>query len=69
VIFEVLHNYKKMEIEVNPCQKVLKQSMLVYRLIHFRDPIIDLDVGVQGRDKELVKPLLQLFYRADAQMK
>jgi hypothetical protein len=67
LIFEVLDNYKKMEIDVNPCQKVLKQLMLVYRLMHFRDPIIDLDVGVQGRDKELVKPLLQLFYRGDAQ--
>jgi hypothetical protein len=45
----------------------LRKLMLVRRLIHFYEPIIDLDVGVQGRDKELVKPLLQLFQGADAQ--
>ncbi|MFL6508542.1 MAG: hypothetical protein ACJ704_11490 [Nitrososphaeraceae archaeon] len=35
--------------------------MLVYRLIHFKDAIPDIDIGLDGRDKELCKPLLQLF--------
>ena len=36
--------------------------LLIYRLIHFKDSIPDLDIGVEGRDKELVKHLVQLFY-------
>lgn len=35
--------------------------MLIYRLIHFHDAIPDIDIGLDGRDKELCKPLLQLF--------
>ena len=35
--------------------------MLIYMLIHFQDPILDIDIGLDGRDKELCKPLLQLF--------
>ena len=49
-------------------KKLLKEIMqfrkllLVYRLRHFKDPIPDLDIGVEGRDKELVKHSIQLFY-------
>ena len=49
-------------------EKLLKELMdfrkllLVYRIKHFKDPIPDLDVGVEGRDKELVKHSIQLFY-------
>jgi hypothetical protein len=32
--------------------------MLVYRLVHFDDAILDIDIGLDGRDKELCKPLL-----------
>ena len=39
----------------------------MHRLIHFGDPIVDLDIGVQGREKELCKPLLQLFYETPSQ--
>jgi hypothetical protein len=40
-----------------------RKLMLTYRLIHFQDPIPDIDIqGLEGRDKELCKPLLQLFY-------
>ena len=48
-------------------KKLLKEIMnfrkllLVYRLRHFKDAIPDLDIGVEGRDKELVKHSLQLF--------
>jgi hypothetical protein len=38
-----------------------RKIMLVYRLLHFKDPIPDVDIGLDGRDKELCKPLIQLF--------
>jgi hypothetical protein len=38
-----------------------RKLMLIYRLIHFHNPISDIDIGLDGRDKELCKPLLQLF--------
>lgn len=44
-----------------------RKLMLVYRLLHIKDPILDIDVGVDGRDKELVKPVIQLFYDSEAQ--
>ena len=44
-----------------------RKLMLIYRLIHFKDPIADIDIGVNGRDKELVKPVLQLFYNTRVQ--
>ena len=39
-----------------------RKLMLLYRLLHFHDAVPDIDVGLEGRDKELCKPLLQLFY-------
>jgi hypothetical protein len=48
-------------------KKLLKELMdfrkllLVYRLRHFKDPIPDLNIGVEGRDKQLVKHSIQLF--------
>ena len=39
-----------------------RKLMLVYRLLHFRDIMDDIDVGVEGREKELSKPIIQLFY-------
>lgn len=41
--------------------------MLIYKLIHFGDPIPDIDIGIDGRDKELCKPIIQLFYNTEAQ--
>jgi hypothetical protein len=38
-----------------------RKLMLIYRLIHFHDPIRDIDIGIEGRHKELCKPVLQLF--------
>ena len=49
-------------------EKLLKELMefrkllLIYRLKHFKDPIPNLDIGVEGRDKELVKHSIQLFH-------
>jgi hypothetical protein len=42
----------------------LRKLLLLYRLVHYTDPLVDLEVGVEGRDKELCKPLLQLFYNS-----
>ena len=39
-----------------------RKLMLIYRLIHFNDPIKDIDIGVEGRQKELCKPVLQIFH-------
>ncbi len=38
-----------------------RNLMLIYRLIHFHYAIPNMDTGLEGRDKELCKPLLQLF--------
>lgn len=39
-----------------------KNLLLIYRLMHFNDNIQDIDTGLEGREKELCKPLLQLFF-------
>jgi hypothetical protein len=44
-----------------------RKLMLVYRLIHFKDPIPDIDINVQRRNKELCKPYIQLFYGTPVQ--
>ena len=46
--------------------KHLRKLLLCYRLIHFNDDIADIDAGLEGRDKELCKPLLQLFHGSTA---
>jgi hypothetical protein len=39
-----------------------RKLLLIYRLVHFKDPIVDIETGLRRRNRELVKPLLQLFY-------
>jgi hypothetical protein len=46
-----------------------RKLMLIYRLIHFRDPIPDIDINIQRRNKELCKPCIQLFYGTQVQEK
>ena len=41
-----------------------RKLLLIYRLIHFQDPITDIDIGLEGRHKELCKPVLQLFHNS-----
>jgi hypothetical protein len=36
--------------------------MICYRLLHYFDPIPDVDTGLKNRDKELRGPLLRLFH-------
>jgi hypothetical protein len=53
-------------------QKLLNEIMeirkiqLIHKLIHHEDPLIEVDVGLDGRDEELCKPLLQLFFTLGA---
>jgi hypothetical protein len=44
-----------------------KKLMLINRLLHSKDPIPDINVGVEGREKELSKPVIPLFYNTKAQ--
>jgi hypothetical protein len=44
-----------------------RKLMLIYRLLHFKDPISDVNVGMGGREKELSKPIIQLFYGSKVQ--
>jgi len=44
-----------------------RKLMLVYRMMHYKDEIPDINVGFSGRDKELIKPLIQLFYGSKVQ--
>ncbi|MPZ05863.1 MAG: hypothetical protein GEU26_05490 [Nitrososphaeraceae archaeon] len=71
-IKEVLHpayrrNEKLQKLYTN--LNNLRKLLLVYRLVHFEDPIIDVDAGLSGRDKELCKPLLQLFHNTKSYSK
>ena len=36
--------------------------MLIYRLVHFSDQVQEIDTGLKRRNRELCKPILQLFY-------
>jgi hypothetical protein len=44
-----------------------KKLMLIYRLSHFNDCIVDLDIGIKSRNRELCKPHIRLFYGTQAQ--
>jgi hypothetical protein len=57
-------NTKRQELfdEINDLRKLL----LVYRLVHIKDPYKEISIGLDGRDEELCKPLLQLFYTLGA---
>ena len=57
-------NAKRQQLldEINDLRKLL----LAYRLLHIKDPYKEIDIGLDGRDEELCKPLLQLFYTLGA---
>jgi hypothetical protein len=57
-------NAKRQQLfnEMNHLRKIL----LMYRLVHIKDPYKEITVGLDGRDEELCKPLLQLFYTLNA---
>jgi hypothetical protein len=49
--------YSTLRTEIEHMRKVL----FCFRLLHFRDSIPNIETGLTGRNKELVKPYLQLF--------
>ena len=76
-VFNTYHGKPKCDIKeiLKPAGDIKRQSLLnelidfrklllIYRLIHFQDPIIDIDIGLEGRHKELCKPVLQLFHNS-----
>jgi hypothetical protein len=68
-IKEVLHPANRNERleKLHNDLRSLRKLLLVYRLIHFTDSIPDIKTGLDARDKELAKPLLQLFNGSNAQ--
>jgi len=44
----------------------LRKLLFMYRLIHIKDPYKEISIGLDGREEELCKPLLQLFYTLGA---
>jgi hypothetical protein len=44
-----------------------RKLLLIFRLLHFNDPLPELDIGVFGRDRELCEPLVRLFHNTEAQ--
>lgn len=44
----------------------LRKRLLLFKLYH-TDPLPEIDVGLDGRDKELCKPFIQLFYGTESQ--
>jgi hypothetical protein len=51
-LYDELLNYRKL--------------MLCYRLVHYKDSLVEIETGLKNRDNELCKPLLQLFYGTNA---
>ena len=43
-----------------------RKTILCYRLVHYNEPIIDIETGLKNRDDELCRPLLQLFHGTEA---
>lgn len=63
-IKEILNTTKSSCTEYQDLYKEIQEFrklLFIYRLIHFEDPIKNLDIDMKGRKKELVKPYLQLF--------
>jgi hypothetical protein len=44
----------------------LRKQLLVFRL-YYNQPLPEIDINIDGRDKELCKPLMQLFYNTESQ--
>ncbi|HEY7573406.1 MAG TPA: hypothetical protein VH796_18760 [Nitrososphaeraceae archaeon] len=42
--------------------RAFRKLMLIYRLVHFNDHVPDIDTGLKRRNRELCKPILQLFH-------
>ena len=49
--------YKKLFREIEDLRKLL----LIYRIIHYDEPIPDIKLSIKNRDKQLCKPVIRLF--------
>jgi hypothetical protein len=45
----------------------IRNTLLVYRLLHFQDKIPDIKLNIQGREKQLFKPILRVFQHTQTQ--
>jgi uncharacterized protein YdhG (YjbR/CyaY superfamily) len=45
----------------------IRNTLLVYRLLHFKDKIPDIKLNIQGREKQLFKPILRVFQHTHTQ--
>ena len=78
----IISNYKgKPDLEIKEIKNVrnskndkirkfleqIRKILLVYRLINFQKPIANIETGLQGRNKEICKPMLQLFFSSNSQ--
>jgi hypothetical protein len=64
----VSENISKSPILQNQFKEIMnfRKLLLLYRLLHYRDPLPQIETGLKNRDNELCKPLLQLFYGTQA---
>ena len=46
-----------------------RKLLLIYRLIHYNDPVVDIETGLRRRNRELVKPLLQVFQHVQPEVR
>jgi len=44
----------------------IRKLLLVYRLRHYNEPLPDVGLTIQNRDKQLCKPLIRLFQNTEA---
>ncbi|ALI37212.1 hypothetical protein NMY3_03025 [Candidatus Nitrosocosmicus oleophilus] len=61
-IKEIKNPENKVHIRTAKELDTIRKTLMAYRLIHFNDEIINIETGLEGRDKELSKPILQRFY-------
>jgi hypothetical protein len=45
----------------------IRNTLLLYRLLHFQDKILDIKLNIQGREKQLFKPVLRVFQHTQTQ--
>jgi hypothetical protein len=48
---------------------LFRKLMLIYRLIHFNAPVQDIETGLKRRNRELCKPILQLFCNSSKEIR
>lgn len=44
-----------------------RKLLLAYRLLHYQDPLANIDLSLRNREKQLCKPVLRLFQNSECQ--